>query len=493
MRSSCLYTAVLVAVIAGSSFGCKQRQEQDQSEVSDAEIAAEPEFFAGIEDHVDLEDLQQWRSYANKAERDPAVIKGMMEKAAKEFKVPAEILMAIGQVETNWTQIGPSIDRGWGVMHLVSNHYSDTLGEAAKLINSDPETLKNDINANIRGMAALLASKATPAMKSSKNIADWFPAVKAVTGLDGENLRNIRATEYFNVLKSGIKSRTIFDTYVEIAPVKNFKFTAPAVIEEEAAAEYPDGINDYIPCNFTAGRKVKVDTWTNHYIAVGSVAGARSWFKNCDAKASAHFLVARDGKVYQFRPSTDTTWHAGSKYNKNFPNNNHRSIGVEHEVLQTHPEYWQEEKLLNASVKLANFYISKYGIPKKHTKGDNNEPGIRGHQEMPGTATSCPGPLPWDKWFAKLGGGGGGSASTPAAKTGQLTGIVYRGTNKDDRIAGATVQVDATTIKTDKNGVYIFKDVVPGNYTIKITANGQTKSITRTAKAGETIWGSVSF
>lgn len=487
MRSSSLYTTTLVAFLAGSTFGCKQRQDNN-SHVTSAEVAESPDLFAGIEDHVDLEDLQQWRSYTNTAERDPNAIRAVIEAAAKEFKVPAELLMAIGQVETNWTQIGPSIDRGWGVMHLVQNHYSDTLSDAAKLINSDPDTLKNDMEANIRGMAALLASKATPAMKKSKNVADWFPAAKAVTGLDGDNLRNIRATEYFDVLKNGVKSLTIFEKYVEIAPVKNLKFTPPPIIEEEAAAEYPGGINDYIPCNFTAGRKVKVDTWTNHYIAVGSVAGARSWFKNCEAKSSAHFLIGRDGKVYQFRPSTDTTWHAGSKYNKNFPNNNHRSIGIEHEVLATHPQYWQEEKMLDASVKLANHYIAKYGIPKKHVKGDNNEAGIRGHNEMPGTATSCPGPLPWDKWFAKL----GGVTKAPATK-GQLTGIVHRGSNKEDRIAGATVQINNTTVKTDAKGVYIFKDVAPGEYTIIVTASGQTKSVKRTAKAGETVWGSVSI
>ncbi len=437
--------------------------------------------------------LRQIASPKPTAERNPATIKGMMEKAAKEFKVPVERLMAIGQVETNWTQIGPSIDRGWGVMHLVQNHYSDTLGEAATLLNLPAENLKNDINANIRGMAALLANRATPAMKSSKNVADWFPAAKAVTGLDGEDLRTTRATKYFEVLKTGVKSRTLFDSYVEISPIKNFKFTAPPVIEEEAGAEYPDATNDYISCNFTAGRNNKVDTWTNHWIGVGSAEGARSWFKNCSASASAHFVVTQDGRVFQLRPSTDTTWHAGAK---GYPKNNHRSIGVEHEVIATHPDKWNTEALLNASAKLASHYISKYGIPKNHVSGNNDTPGIRGHQEMPGTATACPGPLPWDKWFAKLGGGSsGGGSSAPSAgqATGQFTGIVYRGSNKDDRIAGASVRIDATTVQTDKSGVYIFKGVVPGNYTIHVTANGQTKSITRTAKAGETIWGSVSF
>lgn len=109
MRLRYLYAAVLVLFTAGNVSGCKQRS--DDSQVSDTE-AQDPGLFAGIEDHFDFEDLQQWKSYTPTAERNPATIKGMMEKAAKEFKVPVELLMAIGQVETNWTQIGPSIDRG---------------------------------------------------------------------------------------------------------------------------------------------------------------------------------------------------------------------------------------------------------------------------------------------------------------------------------------------------------------------------------------------
>lgn len=488
MISRRFYVATLAVFLVGGSFGCKQRQNDSQT--SEA-TETDPSIFAGIEDHVDFEDLQQWRSYASKAERDPAAIKGMMTKAAKEFKVPVELLMAIGQVETNWTQIGPSIDRGWGAMHLVQNHYADTLGEAAKLIKLPAETLKTDINANIRGMAALLASKATPAMNASKNVSDWFPAAKAVTGLSGESLSARRATQYFDVLKTGVKSRTIFDTYVEIAPVKSFKFTAPPIAEDEAEGEYPGAIADYTSCNYTAGRKVKVDTWTNHWIGVGSAEGARSWFKNCNAQSSAHFIISQNGTIVQMRPTTDTTWHAGSQ-NASFPHNNHRSIGVEHEVLVTHPDKWQTETLLDASTKLASHYINKYGIPKVHTMGDNNDPGIRGHQEMPGTATQCPGPLPWDKWFAKL-GVSGASTAPAAANKGQLTGIVYRGTNKDDRISGATVQINDTVVKTNSNGIYMFKDVAPGEYTINVTADGQVKSVKRTAKAGETIWGSVGF
>lgn len=479
---------LLSATLLLSAWACKQRTDSGSKTAS-----PETDDIAAVADHFSPDDIASWQTYLESAETDPIVIQKTMEAAAKEFGVPAELLMAIGQYETNWTNIGPSIDRGWGMMHLVENHYADTLNKAAGLIQVDKDEVRTNMRQNIRGMAALLADAAGP-KKTSKKLEDWFDAVKAVTGLSDDAGKTRQALNYYAVLQKGVKSPTIFGTTINIKAIPTLKLKVTPPAEPEAGAEYPDAVADYIPCNFSEGRKdVKVDTWTNHYIAVGSVEGARSWFKNCSAQASAHFLVSKEGQVYQFRPSTDTTWHAGSKYNNNFPNNNRRSIGVEHEVLATHPEYWQREELLNASTKLANFYINKYGIPRNHTKGDNNDPGIRGHQEMPGTSTDCPGPLPWEKWFAKL--NGKATPSTPAAATGKLIGIVYRGDNRDDRIGGASVKLNTgATATADARGVYEFKNLADGKYTVSVTVEGSgTKTFEREIKGGGEMWGSISF
>ena len=81
--------------------------------------------------HDDGKDYQQWRYYLSKPHPGVKTIQKYFNEAAAEFGVPAELLMAIGQVESNWTQIGPGIDRGWGIMHLVQNDYSNTLNEAS--------------------------------------------------------------------------------------------------------------------------------------------------------------------------------------------------------------------------------------------------------------------------------------------------------------------------------------------------------------------------
>lgn len=54
----------------------------------------------------------------------------------------------------------------------------------------------------------------------------------------------------------------------------------------------------------------------HHYTASGSLTGTAKWLCNLDAKASAHFLIGRDGRILQLAPLTWRTWHAGGKYSK---------------------------------------------------------------------------------------------------------------------------------------------------------------------------------
>jgi hypothetical protein len=89
-------------------------------------------------------------------------------EAAEEHGVPVELLMAMGWVNTRWEMPPPDANEyekgdlhGWGsygIMALVQNPSSNTLGEASSLTGISEEELKTDRAANIRGGAALLAS-----------------------------------------------------------------------------------------------------------------------------------------------------------------------------------------------------------------------------------------------------------------------------------------------------------------------------------------------
>ena len=89
------------------------------------------------------------------------------EDAAKEFGVPVGLLIAMGYVNTRWEMPPPEASEyeenslhgwgGYGIMALVKNPSTDTLGEASRLTGIPEEKLKTDRRSNIRGGAALLA------------------------------------------------------------------------------------------------------------------------------------------------------------------------------------------------------------------------------------------------------------------------------------------------------------------------------------------------
>lgn len=141
----------------------------------------------------------------------------LFEKAAQEFNVPPDVLMAVSFAETRWTQLewppGETVspDTGmphaYGIMSLWDNDYfGHTLQQAAKLIGQDPEVLKTDAFQNIRGGAALLRQlyDQTPKPEDAPNesqIESWREAIAKYTGIPQPDLSEghaLRVYEYMN-------------------------------------------------------------------------------------------------------------------------------------------------------------------------------------------------------------------------------------------------------------------------------------------------------
>ena len=95
-------------------------------------------------------------------------LKAQFENAARKYKVPVELLLAMGYYNTLWEmppqsasayRKGDPAGRGdYGIMQLTQNPSRNTLGEAAKLTGLSKARLKNDRSANIEGGAALLSN-----------------------------------------------------------------------------------------------------------------------------------------------------------------------------------------------------------------------------------------------------------------------------------------------------------------------------------------------
>jgi len=350
---------------------------------------ANPEFHdANAEVH--------WRKFYSRPHPSVKTLKTFFKDASDEFGVPQNLLEAIGVAENNWTQVGPSIDRGWGIMHLVDNEYCNTLNEAAFLLGIDTELIKDDARQNIRAAAALIAFYAGPDRFEFTKTEDWFIAVAKFSGLINEELRIKQAATYYNILKYGIVNETLWDEIIEIKPINSIDVSSYINSEKNNykgpnTVEYGPAIAGFIPCNYSSGRSHTIDTWVHHWIGVGTYAGTLSWFNNCSAQASTHFVIrSSDGEITQCVSVANTAWHCGAS---GYPNNS-RSIGVEHEATSSNPGLWNDPDMLQASANMVCHFAGIYNIPPVF----HSSPGICGHNEMPGTNTACPGPLPWTTW-----------------------------------------------------------------------------------------------
>ena len=318
------------------------------------------------------------------------------ETAARKYKVPVELLLAMGYYNTLWEmppqsasayRKGDPEGRGdYGIMQLTQNPSRNTLSEAAKLTGLSKARLKNDRSANIEGGAAFLSDlvgKTKP-----KRLDGWQEALTQYADTD------LYASQVYGVLK-GRASLTI-------STGERLKLS-PQDVEVPQAYTAQSGTTDYplavwrqaASCNYTDSDR-ETSCYINKiviHVAEGSYSGTISWFENCAAQGSAHYVVSREGRVAQCVRDEDIAWHAG------WWDTNTHSIGIEHAGYIDNPE-WFTQSMYHASAKLSAWCCKKYKIPidRKHIIGHYQVPGCSGS----GGGVDChtdPGPYwNWNKY-----------------------------------------------------------------------------------------------
>ncbi len=151
-----------------------------------------------------------------------------------------------------------------------------------------------------------------------------------------------------------------------------------------------------------------------HYTAGTSFSGAVNWLANKQAKASAHIVIGRDGKVVQMVSFNRRAWHAGKSNWGELSSLNKYSIGIElvnagrlqqradgawvtwtkkvisdeDVVLLTHKNETQEtgwhnytEEQINSAIEVASALHEKYQFSD-----------VLGHEDIAPIRKSDPGP-----------------------------------------------------------------------------------------------------
>lgn len=339
------------------------------------------------------------------------------EEASVEFDVPAEVLQAVAYTESRWRHIVPKHrirdHEGpppiYGVMGLRDDeHFGFSLRDAAALIARTPEELKADPHLNIRGAAALLKQLSGGATRLTA-LEDWEPAISLYSGIPARGIAQMYTYDVLSAIVSGRASDRFRIQQNEVSLSRVYSentlqvLSAPRLTIDVSSAH--QGLRprmnsaDYAPaiwdpaatCNYGAGRSEAV-THVAEHIAQGGYAGTISWFKNCAASVSAHYVVrSSDGQVTQMVRETDTAWHVAS--------HNSYSIGVEHEGFAEDCA-WYTTAMYNGSSLLTRDIADSRGIPRTATYDASlgwdtelartSQWKIKGHTNFP-TAKTCPG------------------------------------------------------------------------------------------------------
>jgi len=109
--------------------------------------------------------------------------------------------------------------------------------------------------------------------------------------------------------------------------------------------------------------RTKIDAVVLHATA-GGLSGTLAWFANPSSGVSAHYVVAKNGQIYQMVEEKDRAHHAGLSEYQGRDNFNDFSIGIEIVNLNDGVDPYPEAQF-EAVVDLVSYLAEKYNIQKE--------------------------------------------------------------------------------------------------------------------------------
>ncbi|MDQ2906048.1 MAG: N-acetylmuramoyl-L-alanine amidase [Chloroflexota bacterium] len=344
-------------------------------------------------------------------------------QASQRFGVPVAVLKALCYMEGRLSNHGgsPSMDNGYGCMHLVKNTQGNTLDRAAKDLGVSEQQLKSDIGTNILGGAAVLhdyALQSSHALPAS--LSGWYGPVAAYSNATTRSTALMYADALYKLINKGFSAQAETGEAVSLAAqqvrpdttsaasVKGAS-TIPAGCSNDGKVDYPGAIDCIVdpsifdcnisPYNYPGCTYEDANRPTDfsiNYVSIHDIEGtaleALNAFQNHNSGVSVHYIVDSDGTVYQVIHEKDIAYHIGNYWY------NQHSIGIEHAGFDATGFQWYNATEYLASAKLVAYLLQKYHIPldKAHVMAHGTTPS-----PLP-TLTNHVDPGPywlWDYYF----------------------------------------------------------------------------------------------
>ena len=124
--------------------------------------------------------------------------------------------------------------------------------------------------------------------------------------------------------------------------------------------------------HFNSRNGAKIRRIVLHYTTSQNVMGTIAWFQDPVSRVSAHYVIARNGDIYQMVDDADAAWHARSA--------NAESIGIEHSAA---PGDQLTPKQEASSIALLRWLVSAYKVKWTDVDGHRFTPGNIGGTDCP--------------------------------------------------------------------------------------------------------------
>ena len=371
------------------------------------------------------------------------------EAAYRQYPdIPQGILEAVAWTNTRMVNRQPEtsqasclgIPQVSGVMGLMvdgAGWYRENGNFVAQTARVSPAAMRADVGVQVMAYAQALDEAATALATDRKNPATWLHAVGMLSEIpaDKDPVNNFALQSQLYSVGAFLQNpeaqyacqfpahRLDLETFFG---ARNYRVLSATTVEIEgeevraggstfeplpldvASADYAPAIwNAAASCNYSSRAGTAVSAITIH-TTQGSYAGSISWFQNCAAGVSAHYVIrSSDGQVTQMVLESNKAWHVGSE--------NPYTIGIENEGF-VDDAAWYSLPLYSANVALCNDIVaSGYGINKLRTYFGPPTAGvnllslncykIKGHQHYPNQTHVDPGLYwDWERFYRLLNG-----------------------------------------------------------------------------------------
>ena len=373
----------------------------------------------------------------------------MMQAAAREFGVPARLLLAISWNETRWTGHGttPSVDGGYGLMNLTAKAFPApdgrglpgrpgtgtvtlpssqyTLNEAARLLHLPASVLQASDRQNIRGAAAVLAhdARALSGGPLPAALGGWYGAVAGYSGAATTQQARAFADDVFRTLSRGA-SLTTTDRQVMALPATPGVHPdrtqlaglglrpAPArAVGTTPAVACPAALNcTFVPAAYAQDDPADPSNYGNYDTAArpdGMLTPSGQ-----PASMKIRYIIIHDTEgSYDATISTfqDPTSYVSANYvvrsadgavTEMVPPSdvswgagnwyiNMHAINIENEGFAAQGSTWYTKAMYRSDAALVRYLAARYGIPLDRSH-------ILGHEDVPGPTTSLTAAQHWD-------------------------------------------------------------------------------------------------